>query len=134
MEFKDFIKQYLLYSKISVSEIVTKASFEFAWAFINDLQCRNWYIRQRYFDLGLDAQDYCCLELASWILEDVTQKEKKHQHPSPEKFVIFWEDFKSYGIQHSTQTHSIHINFCPWCGKRLPEFDYFSQFNREDKP
>ncbi|RYD97670.1 MAG: hypothetical protein EOP54_10180 [Sphingobacteriales bacterium] len=122
MELKSFIQQYLLYARMPVTDISTKASFEFAWAFINDPECRSWYIRQRFKDLGRDAHQYCCFELALWHLEDVTQTVQKQQRPSPEKFVIYWEDFRSFGIQHSSQKFCIELNYCPWCGKRL-EFE-----------
>lgn len=131
MELSDFIRQYLQYSKISITDILTKTSFEFATAFENDPQCRNWYIRQRFKDLHIDANQFCCLELALWHLEDRTQTVQNDQKPSPEKFVIYWEDFKAFGIQHSSQKFCIPLNYCPWCGTRLPQFDYHTQYRKE---
>ncbi|MBL7707282.1 MAG: hypothetical protein JNM21_17180 [Taibaiella sp.] len=131
MELKDFIRQYLLYSRLSISELTTKASFEFAMAFLNDPECRSWYIRQRFKDLNRDARELCCIEFAAWHLEDVTQKAQQKERPSAEKFVLYWEDFKSFGIQHSSQQFFVPINYCPWCGKRLPEFDYYTQYHKE---
>lgn len=127
MELRDFIKQYLMYCRIPVSEIPQKATFEFAMAFTNDSQCREWFIMQRYRDLKIDAAEFCCIEFATWHLEDITQTVQHNQHPSPEKFVIYWKDFKSFGIQHSSQKFCLPLHFCPWCGKQLRPIEYYKQ-------
>ncbi|WP_162903116.1 DUF6980 family protein [Taibaiella koreensis] len=133
MELRDFIGQYLLYSRMPVTEILKKAPFAFAMAFTNDPQCRNWYIRQRFKDLHIDVDQFCCLEFALWHLEDLTQKVRKKEIPSPEKFVIYWDDFKAFGMQHPSQKFCVPVNYCPWCGKRLPQFDYYTQYHEEEK-
>ncbi len=120
MELKSFMQQYLLYARLPVTDIPAKASFEFAHAFLNQPECRSWYIRQRFKDLNRDAHQYCCLEFALWHLEDVSQTIQERQRPSPEKFVIYWEDFKRFGIQHPSHKFCLELNYCPWCGKRLP--------------
>jgi hypothetical protein len=128
MELKDFIKEYLQHSTLGVSEIVTKASRDFAWAFENDPQCRSWYITQRLKELDVEPDRFCCLELALWNLEDLTQTRYNTQGSSPEKFVIYWNDFRAYGIRHSSGTYYVPLNCCPWCGNKLPEFDWFKQY------
>lgn len=48
------------------------------------------------------------------------------QHPNrfdcPDCLISYWEKFREYGlIIHDGCTSSCIIQFCPWCGKQLPE-------------
>ncbi len=38
----------------------------------------------------------------------------------PNKIICFNPKFNEYGIKYDAISH-IEINFCPWCGKKLPE-------------
>lgn len=134
MELSDFIRHYLQYARIPVTDIPTQTPSEFAVAFENDPQCRNWYIRQRLKDLHIDAGRFCCLELALWNLEDLTQRVQKDEKPSPKKFVIYWEEFRAFGIQHPSQKFCVPISHCPWCGQQLSQFDYYTQYPRDAEP
>ncbi|MFD7169522.1 DUF6980 family protein [Streptomyces violascens] len=61
-----------------------------------------------------------------------------HQHDDlfacPDALIKFSAKFQEYGlIIHDGGTSSITIDFCPWCGRRLPESQRDRWFDELDR-
>lgn len=64
--------------------------------------------------------NHCCEEMNSRVNVRCAQ----HDGPlaCPDVLISFVAKFQEYGlIIHDGGTASITIDFCPWCGERLPE-------------
>lgn len=63
--------------------------------------------------------EHCCATMTS----QVTWHCDRHDTPftCPDAVIGFSDRFQEYGlIVHDDGTSSIGIDFCPWCGQRLP--------------
>jgi hypothetical protein len=62
---------------------------------------------------------HCCKQMN----EQVTQSCEEHNNFScPDILVYYSEVFDEYGlIVHDGGSSYISINYCPWCGKKLPD-------------
>ncbi|MYS21835.1 hypothetical protein GA0115240_1352102 [Streptomyces sp. DvalAA-14] len=64
---------------------------------------------------------HCCEEMTSRVN---VRCDQHHDDPfaCPDALIAFSADFQEYGlIIHDGGTSSITIDFCPWCGRRLPD-------------
>ena len=63
---------------------------------------------------------YCCEMMRS----NVERTCEVHNEPSdcPDRLVVYVAKFAEYGmIVHDGGRSHVTINYCPWCGARLPE-------------
>lgn len=63
---------------------------------------------------------HCCEEMA----QEVERRCDKHEDRAdcPDCLIDYSERFREYGILlHDDEASYVHIRFCPWCGKALPE-------------
>jgi hypothetical protein len=125
MDLQEFKARYksLTLTSFDMLGLEGAQDLEFADAFINNPECRAWYIEQRLRELDFDYHRFCCLELGLWCLEDInTKRGFRAVHaakPGSHRMIIFWEDFHSFGVRNSGGNYYVPLNYCPWCGKRL---------------
>ncbi|MEL4280489.1 MULTISPECIES: DUF6980 family protein [Shewanella] len=63
---------------------------------------------------------HCCQDMQRAITLDCTQH--KDIYSCPDVLVSYIPKFDEYGlIIHDGGSASTEINYCPWCGKKLPE-------------
>lgn len=63
---------------------------------------------------------HCCQEMESSIALNCDQHQDVYQ--CPEMLVSYIPKFDEYGlIIHDGGSSSLEINYCPWCGSKLPE-------------
>ncbi len=58
------------------------------------------------------------------MTQRVNYKCKEHSNPfdCPDNLIYYNNKFDEYGlIIHDGGTSSLHIDYCPWCGTKLPE-------------
>ncbi|MEV6028376.1 hypothetical protein [Streptomyces sp. NPDC052036] len=63
---------------------------------------------------------HCCAAMT----EQVNRRCERHDDAftCPDALILFTARFQEYGlVVHDGGTASIGIDFCPWCGQRLPE-------------
>jgi hypothetical protein len=80
-------------------------------------ECRDW-ARRRYCQYrGIQADQHCCLDMASAIAHPI---ETLHQGPNRVlDWIACWDEYRipmSYDGYSATP-----IRHCPWCGHRLPD-------------
>lgn len=65
----------------------------------------------------------------------------EHSNPfdCPDNLIYYNEQFNEYGlIIHDGGNSSLHIDYCPWCGRKLPDskrdlwFDMLEQLGYDD--
>lgn len=63
---------------------------------------------------------YCCEDMCNFVREDTDDNSEIYQNP--DILIVYIPKFDEYGlIIHDGGESSVQINYCPWCGKRLPE-------------
>ncbi|MFC4517242.1 DUF6980 family protein [Streptomyces ehimensis] len=64
--------------------------------------------------------NHCCEAMDSHV--NVRCREHNDIYACPDALIGFSAKFREYGlIVHDGGTSSIIIEFCPWCGRRLPD-------------
>ncbi|WP_330235078.1 DUF6980 family protein [Streptomyces sp. NBC_00566] len=64
--------------------------------------------------------NHCCEAMSRQV--DVSCAEHDNPYSCPDALIEFSAKFQEYGlIIHDGGTSSSTIEFCPWCGRRLPE-------------
>ncbi|MER5781782.1 hypothetical protein ABT104_08665 [Streptomyces mobaraensis] len=64
--------------------------------------------------------DHCCETMTRRL--DWHCETHADVYDCPDALVVFSAKFREYGlVVHDGGTSSIGIDFCPWCGRRLPE-------------
>lgn len=64
-------------------------------------------------------KEHCC----ETMTQQVNSKCEKHSNPfdCPDNLIYYNNKFDEYGlIIHDGGSSSLHIDYCPWCGKNLP--------------
>lgn len=60
--------------------------------------------------------DYCCD-----AMNNFAGQENEEIYHNPDMLIVYTSKFNEYGlIIHDGGESSIQINYCPWCGQRLP--------------
>jgi hypothetical protein len=83
-------------------------------------RCSGWRLEQQLIERGIDPDSFPCV----CIGEQVTRTCDQHPdpHDCPDALVIYYARFDEYSIPIRDGTRSVvRIQFCPWCGVRLPE-------------
>ena len=63
---------------------------------------------------------YCCKDMECFF--NIFCDNHSSTEECPDKIISYNIKFNEYGIIiHDGGTSSIIINYCPWCGKKLPE-------------
>jgi hypothetical protein len=82
-------------------------------------RCGDWYEAQQVRDRGADPAGFPCVHVAN----RVTYKCSEHEDPweCPDYILVYNEKFDEYGIPvRDGGSSKIDIDFCPWCGVKLP--------------
>ena len=81
--------------------------------------------------------DYCCENMCNFTREDTGVNEEIYQNP--DVLIVYIPKFDEYGIIiHDGGESSVQINYCPWCGNKLPVskrdlwFEELEQMGMED--
>lgn len=65
-------------------------------------------------------QIHCCSRMTEAI--NFRCSEHASSFDCPDMLVMYWEKFDEYGlVVHDGGTSVVTIQYCPWCGARLPE-------------
>ncbi|MGW5481912.1 DUF6980 family protein [Streptomyces sp. NPDC004008] len=63
---------------------------------------------------------HCCAAMTDRVNRECERHDDAFA--SPDALILFTARFREYGlVVHDGGTSSIGIDFCPWCGQRLPE-------------
>ncbi|WML46640.1 hypothetical protein RCG23_13365 [Neobacillus sp. PS3-34] len=65
-------------------------------------------------------KNHCCRTMT----RQVNNQCEEHSNPfeCPDKLINYTEQYDEYGlIIHNGGTSSLTINYCPWCGTKLPD-------------
>jgi hypothetical protein len=70
--------------------------------------------------MNLSANTHCCEEMTDRV------NYRRPEHPDvcdcADNLISYSPELNEYGlIVHDGGSSSIQINFCPWCGSKLPE-------------
>lgn len=131
MYLDEFKKLYPKFSKVPVAKISDLKSgedltneeiFFFAWQLNNDKVCLKWYVKQRLKDLGHEGRAFCCSDMGKWMIESIKCENKGNHNRNNEWFALYWHDLDAYGLRHPSRRFTVPINYCPWCGKKLPKY------------
>ncbi len=118
MELTRFIELSKIYSKLPLSKNVwdTPEYKEYMDALDNDSDCREWDLKRKITEAGINYKKYCCIYMAYYLIED--KKPKNLDEINYDSIIT--ETRKKYGIPiHDGGSSYIRINFCPWCGREL---------------
>ena len=120
MDLKKFKKLYKIYSKLPLSGEVpyTSEYEEYIEAMLNEKDCREWELKIRIKEAGINYKKYCCVDMAYYLIEDKVSKNKVEINYDS----IITHNLKGneYGIPiHDGGSSYIQINYCPWCGNKL---------------
>ncbi len=62
---------------------------------------------------------HCCSTMQAQV--DFTCPEHAEPADCPDALILYVDRFREYGLRvHDGGSSSVDINFCPWCGARLP--------------
>ncbi len=121
MNLKKFKQLTKLYSDSPVnSEMLSSKEYnDYLDAFHDNRECQDWELKRRVKNAGINYKKYCCIHMAYYLIED--KKSKKEEAINYDSVVMHTYGRKEFGIPiHDGGTAFIRINYCPWCGEKLP--------------
>jgi len=87
-------------------------------AFHNNKECKIWELKQRVKKAGINYKNYCCIDMAYRLIEDI--KAKRSENINYDCVITHYKKGKTFGIPiHDGGSSFIEIKYCPWCGKKL---------------
>ena len=101
---------------------ILKHDIWFANALFSLPRFKRWFVERKLADYDSDLSQFCCVEFALWNLEYLRENKEDDVQKNPHRFILYWEHTQSYGIQHSSCEFNLNLNYCPWCGPKLPEY------------
>jgi len=122
MDCKNYRSFYKKFNKFPLSLDVLNSDQYHKWVKHYDkcFNCKDWLQAKYVEERGYSLYDFPCVHIAY----HVTQKCEQHPDPyeCPDVVLVYNEIFDEYGIPIKDGGNScIKIEYCPWCGIKLPE-------------
>lgn len=91
---------------------------EYMEALHSNKECSEWHMISILKERKFDYSKHCCLQMSFQISQPKTLPEDEDD---PDIIMLYNEIFDEYGIPiYDGGTSVISIDFCPWCGNKLP--------------
>ena len=121
MELERFKSLHQKYNKeeLHQSDTITQEYDEYMMALHNDKACLDWYLTSILIERKFDYTKHCCLQMSFQISTPNLMPDEEDDHDIIMKYHDVYDE---YGIPiYDGGSSVIQINYCPWCGSKLPE-------------